>query len=412
MSVEFRQATLDNGLQIIGEVNEEAHTAATGFFVRTGSRDEQRPLMGVSHFLEHMMFKGTERRSADQVNRDFDRIGASYNASTSQEVTTYYAHVLPEYLPDAIDLLSDILRPSLRDADFDMEKNVILEEIGMYADKPFWVVYEQAMEDYFGENPLGFRILGTNDSVTDLSREKMGDYFRQRYSPDNMVVSLAGRLDFDACVGQIEQACGAWERTGAERSHGQVDAKPSARDLDDDSANMHYLLGLCPGPSAQDDRRYAAAVLSHVLGDAEGSRMYWELIDPGLADEAELSHHGFDQTGVFVFYASCDPKRAGQVGSVMSRILDRAGEGLKADEVERAKRKIAMSLTLSGERPAGRMQALGGQWLYLGKHQPLAEELDRLEAVEVADLVDLVDNYGFEPRTLVRLTPGRKRKKG
>ena len=141
----LRSATLSNGLVILGEVDAAAHTAAAGFFVRTGARDEPTPLMGVSHFLEHMMFKGSDRRTAFQVNEDFDRIGASHNAFTSGEMTCFHAHVLPEHLPAAVDMLADILRPALRQADFDEEKGVILEEIAMYEDNPFMALYERMM---------------------------------------------------------------------------------------------------------------------------------------------------------------------------------------------------------------------------------------------------------------------------
>ena len=148
-------------MQIIGETSPSARSVALGFFVRTGSRDETPDVSGVTHFLEHMVFKGTPRRTALDVNRDFDRIGAHYNAFTSEENTVFYAAILPEYLPQAVDILADILRPSLRGEDFDMEKNVIIEEIGMYEDQPMWSAYDHAKRLYFADHPLGNSILGT-----------------------------------------------------------------------------------------------------------------------------------------------------------------------------------------------------------------------------------------------------------
>src|SRR6476660_6061055 len=168
----FHQHTLDNGLNVIGEVSPSARSVSVGFFVRTGSRDEQPDVSGVSHFLEHMVFKGTPKRSALQVNIDFDRIGADYNAFTSEENTVFYAAVLPEYLPQATDILSDILRPSLRTDDFDMEKKVIIEEIGMYDDKPTWCAYDHAKKQFFAEHPLGNSVLGTVKSITDLTADQ------------------------------------------------------------------------------------------------------------------------------------------------------------------------------------------------------------------------------------------------
>ncbi|MHC4993691.1 MAG: M16 family metallopeptidase [Planctomycetota bacterium] len=403
MAVEFKHHELANGLTIIGEVNDEAHTAAAGFFVKTGSRDETVELMGVSHFLEHMMFKGTERRSAADVNREFDLIGANYNASTSQEVTNYYAHVLPEYMPQTLDLLSDILRPSLRQEDFDMEKNVIQEEIGMYADRPFWMVYERAMENYFGDHPLGYRVLGTEQSVGALTRDQMMDYFEHRYCPDNIVVSLAGKVDFDRCVEQLAEACGGWRRTGATRDYSPPPAHPGVEDMTADNVNMFYLVGMCPGPTSQDDERYAAAILAQILGDSDGSRLYWKLIEPGLADEAELSHHPHDRVGAFMYYASCDPSRADEVQAGMTEVLDTASQDLNEGEIERAVSKIAMSLTLQNERPAGRMMGLGAQWTYQGEYTPLDEILRKVEAVDLGALQDLLSRWTLSPRTVVRL---------
>src|SRR5215475_6402384 len=155
----FHSHTLPNGLQLIGETSPSARSVALGFFVRTGSRDETPDVCGVTHFLEHMVFKGTPRRTAFDVNRDFDRIGADYNAFTSEENTVFYATVLPEYLPPAVDVLADILRPSLRDDDFNMEKNVIIEEIGMYEDQPTFCAYDNAKRAFFGDHLLGNSVL-------------------------------------------------------------------------------------------------------------------------------------------------------------------------------------------------------------------------------------------------------------
>src|SRR4051812_19269878 len=166
--MQFRHTVLENGLQVIAELNDQARSVASGFFVKTGSRDESAEVAGVSHFLEHMVFKGTPRRDALAVNRDFDRVGAKHNAQTSEEDTLYHVTCLPEYLPQAFDVLSDILRPTLRADDFETEKKVIIEEIRMYLDNPMSVVYEAAKSAHFGNHPLGNSILGTVESVSAL----------------------------------------------------------------------------------------------------------------------------------------------------------------------------------------------------------------------------------------------------
>src|SRR5690606_761940 len=181
-----------------------------GFFVRTGARDEAAPLMGVSHFLEHLMFKGYEGMGPDELNRAFDDIGARNNAYTSSELTCFYAHALPERLDRATELVARMLRPALRGEDFATEKGVILEEIAMYKDSPFWVLYEQATERHFRDHPVGHRVLGTDETIAAMTRDGMQQYFDQRYSADNTVVALAGQVDFDRAVRQIEALVAGW----------------------------------------------------------------------------------------------------------------------------------------------------------------------------------------------------------
>src|SRR6476619_4396092 len=196
----FHHTVLDNGLQVIAELNDRAYSVAAGFFVKTGSRDETSELAGVSHFLEHMTFKGTPRRDALAVNRDFDRVGAKHNARTSEEDTFYHVTCLPEYLPQAFDVLSDILRPTLREEDFETEKKVILEEIRMYQDNPMSVAYDAAKEVHFGSHPLGQSILGTIASIEGLKIEQMRDYFARCYGAGNIVLAVAGKTDWDQVV--------------------------------------------------------------------------------------------------------------------------------------------------------------------------------------------------------------------
>src|SRR6185436_7109712 len=200
MALSFRYHQLPNGLDIVAEVNPDSHSFAAGLFVKTGSRDEDPAINGVSHFLEHMMFKGSEKYTWEDVNRIFDEIGARYNAFTSQEMTAYYANVLPEFTERAIEHLAHLLRPAIRNSDFDTEKKVILEEIAMYLDDPGHRLYERLMEIHFGNHPLSLSVLGTTDSITKLQRDQMANYFAKRYGPRNMVLSVTGRLDFDEVV--------------------------------------------------------------------------------------------------------------------------------------------------------------------------------------------------------------------
>src|SRR5947208_3235703 len=210
MALSFKHARLSNGLDVIAEVNPDSHSFAAGMFVKTGARDEEVVVNGVSHFLEHMMFKGSEKYRWEDVNRIFDEIGARYNAFTSQEMTAYYANVLPEFTERAIEHLAHLLRPAIRAEDFTTEKKVILEEIAMYLDDPGHRLYEQLMEAHFGNHPLSMSVLGSSDSIAKLQQPQMADYFKNRYGPGNMVLVATGKLDFDEIVRLAEKYMGTW----------------------------------------------------------------------------------------------------------------------------------------------------------------------------------------------------------
>ncbi len=289
--MKFLSHVLKNGLEIVAECNGEAHSTALGFFVRTGARDETAAVAGVSHFLEHMLFKGTPSRTAEQVNREFDEMGAHYNAFTSEENTVYYAAVLPEHQDRAVALLGDLLRPSLRREDFDTEKQVILEEIRMYEDQPPFGADDKCRAAFFGDHPLGHSVLGTAASVGALSVAEMRAYFQRRYSPDNITLAAAGRIDFDGLVAAAEAACGHWQRGNDARVVEPARPQSNFLTLAKASATQQYVLQLAQGPDARAADRYAAKLLAVVLGDDSGSRLFWELVEPGLAEHCELNHH-------------------------------------------------------------------------------------------------------------------------
>jgi predicted Zn-dependent peptidase len=404
MTVEFRHATLPNGLNVIGEVDDAAHTAAMGFFVKTGARDEQPAVMGVSHFLEHMMFKGTPGRTAEQVDREFDDLGAEHNAFTSIEMTAFWCHCLPEFLPQAEDVLSDILRPALRAEDFDAEKNVILEEIAMYADNPFWVLYEKLMEEYYGTDPLSHRVLGTNESITNLKRDEMAAYFENRYSADNTVIALAGRIHFEEIVARINEHCGTWKATKPAGRPKAVHRRTAQFTHSSANVHRHYLLMASPAPAMNDGRRYAAAILSQILGDSEGSRLYWALVDTGLADEAQSQYDGRDGLGEHLVFCSCDDARAEQVEQVARQEMTNLPDALTDDDLERVRSKIATGVTLSAELPAGRMRRLGRMWTYMGRYSSLEDELRKINAVTLDDLRAVYEAFPMQPMVVGHLT--------
>jgi predicted Zn-dependent peptidase len=396
---------LANGLTIIAEVDPAAHTMAAGYFVRTGGRDEPRGLMGVSHFLEHMMFKGSASVQAQDVNRRFDDIGAEHNAFTTIDMTAYHAHVLPDRQDQAIALLSDLLRPALRDSDFDEERKVILEEIAMYDDNPFWPLYERASEAFHGDNPLGHRVLGTPESIKAMDVQGMRDYFRARYSPDNTVLALAGRVDLDAAIRVAEAELGHVPPQAPRDLRTPSGHRRTDFTIESAKATRHYLLGLAPGPSARDEDRYAFMVLCQVLSDADSGRLHWALVEPGLADSADVSLDMHDDCGDVLVSATCDPEDGAEVESILVRELERIAEGAADDELAAVRAKVATMVTLAGERPSGRMRRLGGNWAHGIPYRSLAEELRQIESVTTADTRRVAQRFPLVPWVTGRTRP-------
>jgi len=408
--VTFHSHILKNGLQLIGETSPSARSVALGFFVRTGARDETGDVSGVTHFLEHMVFKGTPRRSALDVNRDFDKIGAHYNAFTSEENTVFYAAILPEYIPQAVDILADILRPSLRVDDFEMEKNVIIEEIGMYEDQPTWSAYDHAKRAYFADHPLGNSILGTPEGIRALGRDQMHAYFERRYVAPNITAVAAGNFDWERFVAIIEEQCGAWNaglvgRQGVRETKGSGKFEVVTRSK---VAQEHVFL-ISPGPPVESPLRYAADTLALALGDDSGSRLYWALVDPGLADAADASFHDYEGTGSFYTSFSCEPGRTQEnLAIVLNLLHDVQKEGITEKELQQAKSKIGSRVVRGSERPMGRMQAIGMAWTYLHQYRSVDDDLKSFDAVTLESIRQVLDRYPIDGVTTLALGPLEK----
>lgn len=404
--MKFLHTTLPNGLNVVGEQNPAARSMAVGYFVRTGARDETAEVSGVSHFLEHMLFKGTGRRSADDVNREFDEIGAQYNAFTSEENTVYYGAVLPEYQTRVLDLLTDMMRPALRTDDFTMEKNVILEEIALYRDRPQFTVLDEARATYFRNHPLGQSVLGTPETITALSDEQMRAYWGRRYSPNNMNLVLTGNFDWDAALHQVGRLSREWQRSETPRELPAAAATPGVRVIRNDKFNRAHLAFVTPGYSAQAPLRHAADVLADIVGSGEGSRMYWSLVDPGMVDSARWYHDEMDGEGAFFAYVSCDPERAQEIINRTRDIFRTVRrEGVTEDEIARTKRKIASALVIGGETPYGRLLHVGFDWQYRGEYEPIDRSVDLLLAVSSDQIRQVLAERAIDEPTIVALGP-------
>ncbi len=404
--MQFYQHTLTNGLKIIAELNPSVYSVAAGFFVRTGSRDETADVSGVSHFLEHMAFKGNEKYSADDVNRIFDEIGANYNASTGEEVTMYYAAVLPEYLDTTLELLSVLMLPSLGQEDFDMEKNVILEEIGMYDDQPSFTAYDNIMATHFANHPLGQSILGTKESITALTAEQMRAYHADRYKAGNIILAVTGNTDFDELIKIVEKHCSNIPAGNCQRALPEVVAEPRLQLVTRDSSVQQHIMQMASAPKGTDDLRFAAELLSVVVGDDSGSRLFWDMVDPGFVDSAELSYNEYDGAGTWMTYLSCAPEDVETNLKRMQSVFDEVNrDGVTEEELEQAKNKVASRIVLRGERPMGRLSSLGGNWVYRKEYCSVADDLQTVRAVSLNDINALLKQFPVTMTTTVGVGP-------
>ncbi len=389
----FCETTLANGLRIAAEVDPRGYSVSLGYFVRTGARDETDAEAGVSHFLEHMMFKGTAKRTAADVNRQLDELGGQSNAYTSEEQTVYYATVLPKYQDRIVDLLTDMLRPSLADADFQTERQVILEEIAKYEDQPPFGAFERVMEIHFGPRGLGRRILGTKESITAMTPTIMRDYFARRYSPENIVLAAAGNVNFDSLVEQATLLTAGW-------NSGDKPVPPQADDtsklpagvaidatIETPDAAQAYLVRVSPAPPTKDARRYATRLLSTIIGDESGSRFFWEMIDTGRAEACAMWTQEFGDDGAMFTYLVCHPDELTANRKRVDKMIRQViRDGVTEEELSQAKNKTIASCIMQSDRPSNRLFGVGNGLQMRDEYVDLDEMLDRYRKVTLADI--------------------------
>lgn len=398
---------LSNGLQVVADHNDGSQLFSVGYFVRAGSRDESLEVSGVSHFLEHMCFKGTPTRSALDINTQLDELGANANARTSEESTVYHATVLPDFQSDMVELLTDMMRPSLLEEDFETEKQVILEEIAMYRDQPPYGGHELIMENYFRSHALSRSVLGTEDSVTGLTASAMRQYHRNHYAASNLILAVAGRVDFDLLIEDLEKFTASWEKLPTPQR--TVDSYPGAVNqscLVVPQSHQQYVLQLSPAPSCTDDDRYAFRLAASILGDDTGSRLFWELIDPGLADMAVTGVYEYEGCGVMLSIMACRPEDRESIWERFETIERRfLEEGPTDRELDLAKAKVISSMSLASEISENRMFDLGGQWLTYGSFTPLEEIARQYQEVRREDISRVLEKYPVLKKTVLWVGP-------
>jgi predicted Zn-dependent peptidase len=404
--MEFKSHKLKNGLTVIGEVNKSAKSTAVGFFVRTGARDEDLKINGVSHFLEHMVFKGTDRLSPFAVNEAFDKTGAQYNAFTSEENTVFYAAVLPEYLAEITQLWIEMMRPALRTEDFNIEKNVIKEEIAMYKDQPNFDCLDKARELYFNGHPCGHSVLGSEECIDAMTAEQMREYFSKRYAPNNMVAAVTGNFEWEPIRDMIEAGCSGWQHQDVGRNLTDTRGGRDKKRLEKANLSREHVCIVSPAVSAQSDKRFAAALLSMIVGDDVGSRFFWELVDKAIVETASLDFAPMDGTGANYTYIRCSSESTAKAIEITSRIFaDLTKSGVTEDELTKAKNKVLSSLVIKNEIPMGRLVDLGFNWTYFGRYRKIDEDVNAIKAVTVPEINALLKEYPLGEFAQYSLSP-------
>jgi predicted Zn-dependent peptidase len=384
----FQRSTLDNGATVVSERMSEVRSVSVGFWFDVGSRDEPDLLAGTSHFLEHLLFKGTPTRTAKNIADAFDAVGGDVNAFTSKEYTCYYARVLDDDLPMSLDVLSDmILASTLEPGELESERRVILEEIAMHEDAPDELVHDLFYRSMWTGHPLGRPVLGFNDTISRVARDEVAEYWEQRYAPNNLVVAGAGSLTHDELVDCVERLFTGREgrktlRNGpAPTSHLGIDVhrRPTEQ--------AHMVFG-AEGLPRSDDDRHALAVLDTVIGGGMSSRLFQEIREKrGLAYSVYSYRSLFADTGSFVVYAGTTPQNAQTVMDIIRDEVDSVvRDGISESELERAKGHLRGSLVLSSEDPGSRMNRLGRQQLTTGEILSLDELIKRFDALTLEDV--------------------------
>lgn len=390
-----QRTVLPGGLRVITESLPAVRSAAFGIWAAVGSRDEDREHAGATHYLEHLLFKGTRRRSALEISAAIDAVGGELNAFTAKEYTCYYARVLDEDLPLAIDVLADMVSSSLIEArEVDAERGVILEEIAMNDDDPSDLVHEAFAAQLFGDTPLGRPILGTVDSINSISRDRIAEHYRACYTPDRLVVAAAGNLDHEQVVELTARAFGpaaapdarpVAPRLGTTRPGEPAGSGVRLVSRPLEQANL--VLG-CAGLARTDDRRFALGVLNAALGGGMSSRLFQEIREKrGLAYSVYSFSSQHADSGQWGIYAGCLPSKAEEVLAICREETARiVASGLTDDELQRGKGQLRGSIVLGLEDPSSRMSRLGKSELVYPDLEPVGEILARIEAVTHDDV--------------------------
>jgi predicted Zn-dependent peptidase len=409
-----------SGLRIVTEEVPSVRSAAVGIWVNVGSRDEAPATAGASHFLEHLLFKGTTSRTALEISSSIESVGGEMNAFTSKEYTCFYARTIDTDLPMAIDVVSDLITSSIVTAlDVDAERKVVLEEIAMRDDDPSDLVHDLFSDTYYGDTPIGRPILGTVQSISEMSRNTVFNYYKKKYLPQDLVVAVAGNIKHKRVVAMVEEALSRdnfLDVTGAPVLRPNTPIKnvkqQSVGLLYKKSEQAHMFYGM-EGVARADERRFAMGVLSAALGGGMSSRLFQEIREKrGLAYSVYSYAQQFAGSGLLGFYAGCNPSKAVEVVEIIRSVLsDVSDNGMTHEEIERAKGAVRGSLVLSQEDSGSRMSRIGKNEIVYGQVMDFDDILKAISRVSATDIREIASEFLVKTPTLALVGPFKNESK-
>jgi len=415
-----KRSVHSSGLRIVTEEVPSVRSAAVGIWVNVGSRDEAPATAGASHFLEHLLFKGTTSRTALEISSSIESVGGEMNAFTSKEYTCFYARVIDTDLPMAIDVVSDLITSSIITAlDVDAERKVVLEEIAMRDDDPSDLVHDLFSDTYYGDTPIGRPILGTIDSINGMSRNTVFNYYKKKYLPQDLVVAVAGNIKHKNVVAMVERALSRdnfLDVLAAPVIRPNVPVKNTKQQsvglMYKKSEQAHMFYGM-EGVARADERRFAMGVLSAALGGGMSSRLFQEIREKrGLAYSVYAYAQQFAGSGVLGFYAGCNPTKAIEVVEIIRSVLsDVADNGMTHEEIERAKGAVRGSLVLSQEDTGSRMSRIGKNEIVYGQVMDFDDILKAISRVSAEDIRGIASEFLVKAPTLALVGPFKNESK-
>ncbi len=401
--------TLPNGIRIVAEQIPYVRSVALGIWIGTGSENETPRENGISHFIEHMMFKGTKSRTARQLAESFDEIGGHVNAFTAKEMTCYYAKVLDQHFRISLEILADMFFEStFAETEMEKEKKVIVEEIRMVEDTPDDLVHDLLSEASFGSHSLGYPVIGSVENVQAFKREDLFRYKDRFYNPHNVVIAIAGNLP-DDYLDQVEAAFARHQGNSVPVTSERPTFTPNIKVKKKKTEQTHLCFGL-PGLSVSDSRIYILVLLNNVLGGNMSSRLFQEIREErGLAYSVFSYHSAHRETGLFAIYAGTAHGQEYEVYECIQNILDQIKDrGLTASELEKAKEQLKGSLMLGLESTNNRMSRLGRNELLLGRHMTLDQIVESVEKITLDDVNQLAREIFSSPMSLAIISPDGK----